>query len=60
MFGSVTAADIVAAVHEQSGVELDRKMVDLSDPIREIGTHSVVVRPHSEVQFPVTLEVVEV
>ena len=60
LFGSVTATDIVAAVQEQSGVELDRKMIDLSEPIREIGTHSVVVRPHSEVQFPVTVEVVEV
>jgi large subunit ribosomal protein L9 len=57
LFGSITAADVVAAVQEQAGVELDRRKVVLADPIREVGTHLVTVKLHSDVEFPVTLEV---
>lgn len=58
LFGSVTAADIVEAIAAQAGVELDRKLIDISEPIRSTGAHSVTVQPHAEVQFPVTIEVV--
>ena len=57
LFGSVTAADIVAALAEQTGVELDRKMVD-DDHLKVLGTHTVTASPHAEVQFPITVEVV--
>lgn len=58
LFGSVTAADIVGAIAEQTGVELDRRTVTVAEQIRSIGAHSVTVHPHAEVQFPVTIEVV--
>ena len=57
LFGSVTAADIVAALAEQTGVELDRKMVT-DEHLKELGTHTVTATPHAEVQFPITVEVV--
>lgn len=57
LFGSVTAADVVAAVAEQAGITLDRRKVHLEDPIRSIGTHEVPVRLHNDVQFRVTVEV---
>ena len=57
LFGSVTAADIVAAVQAQAGVELDRRKLHLDDPIREVGTHRVSVKLHADVEFPVTLEI---
>ena len=59
LFGSVTAADIATAITDQSGVEIDRKMLDLPDSIRELGSHSITVKPHAEVQFPLTVSVVE-
>ncbi len=59
LFGSVTAADIAAAIQAQAGVDLDRKMVDVEEPIRSIGSHLVTVKPHAEVEFPVTVSVVE-
>jgi large subunit ribosomal protein L9 len=58
LFGSVTPADVVEAVAEQAGVELDRRKLLLSDPIKSLGTHSVAVRLHPDVEFPVTVEVV--
>lgn len=57
LFGSVTSADVVEAIQAQVGVELDRKMVELDEPIRSVGTHAVTVRPHNEVQFPVSISV---
>lgn len=57
LFGSITSADVVAAVSEQAGVDLDRRKVHLDEPIRTVGTHEVPVRLHSDVQFRITLEV---
>lgn len=57
LFGSITAADVVEAVQTQTGIELDRRKVQLTDPIREVGTHLVNVKLHADVVFPVTVEV---
>jgi large subunit ribosomal protein L9 len=57
LFGSVTSADIVAAVESQSGVKLDRKRVQLDESIKTLGTHTVPVKLHSDVEFPVTIDV---
>src|SRR5687768_4857217 len=57
LFGSITSQDIVAAVAEQAGVELDRRKVHLDDPIRTVGTHEIPVKLHADVQFRITLEV---
>ena len=56
LFGSVTAQDVVDAVQQQTGIELDRRTLHL-DPIRTLGTHQVQVRLHNDVHFPVTVEV---
>jgi large subunit ribosomal protein L9 len=58
LFGSVAAADIVDAVRQQSGVELDRKQLVLEEHIKEVGTHQVFAKLHSDVSFPLTIEVV--
>jgi len=58
LFGSVTAADVVDAVQAQTGIELDRRKLQLHDTIKTTGTHQVPVKLHSEVEFAVTLEVV--
>jgi large subunit ribosomal protein L9 len=58
LFGSVTTADVVAAVAAQTGIELDRKHLHLDEPIKSLGTHSVTARLHADVQFAITVEVV--
>lgn len=58
LFGSVTAADIVAAVEAQTGVHLDRKKLELEEPLKTLGTRAVPVKLHADVEFPVTVEVV--
>ncbi len=57
LFGSVTTTDVADAVLAQTGIELDRRKLHLDEPIREVGTHRVTVRLHSDVEFPVTVEV---
>lgn len=57
LFGSVHAAEIADAVKKQTGIELDRKTILIHDHIKTTGTHSVPVRLHHDVQFPVTIEV---
>jgi large subunit ribosomal protein L9 len=58
LFGSVTSTEIVEAVLEQTGIELDRKDLHLEEHIKEVGTHQVTARLHADVQFPITVEVV--
>lgn len=43
LFGSVTAADIVEAIQQARGIKLDRRKVQLEQPIRTTGTHMVTV-----------------
>jgi large subunit ribosomal protein L9 len=57
LFGSVTAADIAAAVAAQTGIELDRRRLQLNEPIKALGIHQVPVKLHADVEFVVTVEV---
>ena len=57
LFGSVTTADIVEAVAEQTNVTLDRRRLHLDEPIKTLGTHEIPVKLHSEVEFRGTVEV---
>ena len=59
LFGSVTTTEVADAVREQTGIELDRKDLHLDEHIKDLGTHHVVARLHTDVQFPITIEVVE-
>ena len=57
LFGSVGARDIAAALSEK-GVEVDRKKIQLSDPIKELGEHDVSVKLGYEVAGTVKVTVV--
>ena len=57
LFGSITATDIAEAVLAQTGLYVDRRRMQLEEPIRSLGTHRVMVRLHADVEFPVTIEV---
>jgi large subunit ribosomal protein L9 len=58
LFGSITAADVVEAVAAQTGIELDRRTLRMDEPIKSLGEHSVPVRLHTDVEFPVTVDVI--
>ncbi len=56
LFGSVTAREIADLIAAQ-GVEIDRRTIQLAEPIKEAGSHSVPVRLHRDVVAQVKLEV---
>ena len=56
LFGSVSPADIAAAVKAAGGPELDRRRIEIKNPIKTVGAHQVSVRLHPEVTA--TLDVV--
>jgi large subunit ribosomal protein L9 len=58
LFGSISAADVAAAIVKFTGIEIDKKIVDVDNPIKEIGRHTVMLRPHPEVEVPVILDVI--
>ncbi len=58
LFGSVTEADLVAAIFDQTGITVDRKDIVIEEHIKEVGSHQVTARLHADVQFPITVEVV--
>lgn len=43
LFGSVTTQDIVDAIRDARGIQLDRRKVRLDEPIKTVGTHMVEV-----------------
>jgi large subunit ribosomal protein L9 len=49
LFGSVTATDIVESIKQARGLKLDKRKVQLEDPIRTTGTHMVTVEVHEGV-----------
>ena len=56
LFGSVTPIQIAELIGEK-GVEIDRRKIDLAEPIKEVGEHSVPIRLHREVIAKVRLKV---
>jgi large subunit ribosomal protein L9 len=57
LFGSISTSDIAAAVKEAGGPELDRRKIEISNPIKTVGAHQVAVRLHPEVSATVEVEV---
>ncbi|MEI7886091.1 MAG: 50S ribosomal protein L9 [Actinomycetes bacterium] len=58
LFGSVTEAELVVAILEQTGITLDRKDIVIEEHIKEVGSHQATARLHNDVQFPIMIEVV--
>ncbi len=56
LYGSVTSSDIADALAAK-GIEVDRRRVELTEPIRRLGAHSVHVRLHRDVVATVTVDV---
>ncbi len=57
IFGSVNTIQVADAL-AQKGFEIDRKIIQIKESIKEVGTYSAVVKLHKEVSANITLEVV--
>ncbi|MFD3513183.1 50S ribosomal protein L9 [Streptomyces sp. NPDC058657] len=58
LFGSVTPADVASAIVSAGGPKVDKRRVELSAPIKTLGSHQVSVRLHDDVAAKLGVEVV--
>ena len=57
LYGSVTAAEVADALERQHGVKVDKRKIDIGDPIRETGMRTISVWLYSGVTTPMKLDV---
>lgn len=58
LFGSIGARNVAEAIASYTGVTVDPQVIRLAGPIKEIGLHTITLRPHPEVEFTLTLDVI--
>ncbi|HAE83114.1 MAG TPA: 50S ribosomal protein L9 [Ktedonobacter sp.] len=59
LYGSITSQDIAAGLRDTEGIVIDRRMIDLPDPIRSVGTFIVPVKVAQKLQPKITVNVVD-
>jgi large subunit ribosomal protein L9 len=60
LFGSITSADIADRVNEQGfDFEIDRRQIELEDPIKALGVYTVSIRLHAEVRPEIKVWVIK-
>ena len=59
LFGTVSTKEIAAATKAQINLELDKKKMQLTDPIKALGTYEIPVKLHPKVTTKLTVQVVE-
>ena len=57
LYGSVTAAEVAEALEKQHGIKVDKRKIDIGDPIRETGIRTISVWLYSGVTTPMKLDV---
>ena len=59
LFGSITSMEIADQLKTQKNIEVDKKKIELKDPIKELGIHQVSIRIYPEVIASLKVEIVE-
>ena len=59
IFGSVTNVQLIAALKDQLGVEVERKAVEIVEEVKELGTYMAKVTLHKQVVKDIAFEVVQ-
>ncbi len=55
MYGSVTSKEIAEALSEQHGIEIDRRKLQIDEPIKAYGTYSIPVKLYADVTGKINL-----
>ncbi len=58
LYGSITSQDIAAGLRESEGITIDRRVIDLPNPIRALGTYMVPVKIAPKLEPKITVNVV--
>jgi large subunit ribosomal protein L9 len=55
LYGSITNVAIAEALEKEIGQEVDRRKIELEEPLKELGTHAVTVKLAAEAEAKVTV-----
>ncbi len=58
LYGSITSQDIAAALRDVENIAIDRRSIEMPDPIRAIGTFTIPVRVASKLEPKITVNVI--
>jgi large subunit ribosomal protein L9 len=59
LYGSITSQDVASALQAAEGITIDRRTIDLSEPIRSLGTFSVAVKVATNQEPKITVNVID-
>ena len=59
LFGSITSKDVCDALKEQYKIVVDKKNLQMSQPIKALGTFSVKIKLHRDVSTELTMKVTD-
>lgn len=59
LYGSITSQDIAAGLREAEGITVDRRAIDLPDPIRALGTFQVPIKIAPKLEPKITVRVID-
>ena len=60
LYGSITSQDIAAGLRESEGITIDRRVIELPEPIRTLGTFKVPVKLGQKLEPEITVNVIDV
>ena len=59
LFGSITSQEIADRLKRQYKVEIDKRKIDLEEPIKSVGKHPIKIKIHPKVQVEIIVQVTE-
>ncbi len=59
IFGSVTNVQLANKLKEDLGIDIDRKIIEIEEEVKTLGTHKALVKLHKDVVATMTFEVVK-
>jgi large subunit ribosomal protein L9 len=59
LYGSITSQDIANALREAESITVDRRAIELAEPIRALGNFTIPVRVASQVESKITVNVID-
>jgi large subunit ribosomal protein L9 len=57
LYGSVTTADVATAIQKQIGASVERRDLEIAEPVRQVGSYEVTARLHRAVTATLTIDV---
>ncbi|MFC2025162.1 50S ribosomal protein L9 [Chloroflexota bacterium] len=59
LYGSITAADIAAELEKATGIAVDKRKIDLDEPIRQLGSYEISIRLAKDIAPQIRVTVTE-